>query len=171
MSDKLTTSRAPGGAHHHLSQLVGTWHGTTQTWFEPGKLADESPWQATIRMAVDDRFALYEYQGSLQGKPLAGLAIIGYHIDRERYEMAWVDSFHTGTEIMYCTGTPAAERFAVLTHYGPPDAQWGWRTEITFGGAEGGAESDSDHLIITAFNITPAGDEGKAVETRYQRQP
>ena len=39
-----------------LKSLVGSWEGTCQTWFEPGKLADESESKV--------RFARYSMAGS-----------------------------------------------------------------------------------------------------------
>jgi hypothetical protein len=50
-----------------------------RTWFEPDKLADESPWQGSIRRVLGGRFALHEYRGSLQGEPLEGLVVYGYN--------------------------------------------------------------------------------------------
>ncbi|GAB4559136.1 MAG: DUF1579 domain-containing protein [Haliangiales bacterium] len=154
-----------------LAQLVGSWAGTAKTWFEPGKLADESPITGTIRLAAGGRFAVHEYQTSLKDTAIEGLAIHGYHIDRARYETAWIDSFHTGTSILFSLGAeaaagatpPAAEPLSVLGHYpagdGPP---WGWRTALTMPSA--------DQLIITHFNITPEGQEAKAVEISYRRR-
>lgn len=73
----------------------------TKTWFEPGKLADESPVKGTIRPVLDGRFAVYEYDGSLEGKPCVGMMIIGYSQFEQKFQAAWIDSFHNGTSIMF----------------------------------------------------------------------
>jgi hypothetical protein len=156
-------SRQDGGIHHRLNQLVGEWEGTTRTWFEPGKPADESPWRGTIRPALGGRFVVHEYEGSLQGKPLAGMAIYGYHLDSDRYEMAWVDSFHNGSSILFSKGANEGRGFGVRGSFeapsGPP---WGWRTEIQL--------PEPDQLVITHYVIPPEEQEAKAVETVYRRK-
>lgn len=163
---KLEQSLLPGGAHHRLTQLVGAWAGTARTWFEPDVLADASPIAGTIRSVLDGRFVIHEYRSSLQGKPLAGMAIHGYHIDLDRYETAWIDSFHNGTAIMLSLGERASDNapLSVLGHYSVPGSEtWGWRTAIEM--------PDPDHLVITHYNIIPGGPEARAVEIQYTRQP
>jgi hypothetical protein len=146
--------------HQLLEQLVGEWEGHTKTWYEQGKLADESPWQGSIRLLKGGRYAIHEYRGEIEGKLLEGLVIYGWSKGRKRWETAWIDSFHTATEIMFSTGS--GEAFSVTGTWpveGGPD--WGWRTEMQL--------NSPDDLVITHYVITPDGQEGKGVETVYQR--
>jgi hypothetical protein len=45
--------------------------------------------------------------------------------------------------------------------YGPPEQRWGWRTRFDLVSPE--------ELVITAWNISPTGEEDKATEATYRR--
>ena len=160
MSKKLEDSKL-SGPHYQLSRMVGEWKGTTKTWFEPPKLEDESEIHGTMKLILDGRFVLHEYKSSFGGKPITGMAIYGYNLDTEKYQCAWIDSFHNGSAIMFSQGTKGDANISVLGSYAyiTPETEqhWGWRTEIEFGPEE--------ELILTAYNISPEGQETKATET------
>lgn len=163
MSKKFQESKE-SGIHKELAKLEGKWEGMAKVWFEPGKLADESPVTATIKPILDGRFMLHEYNGSMQGKPLQGMAIIGYDLNMKRYQIAWVDSYHNDTAIMFSMGERSNDQFKVQGSYtwiGPDEeVTWGWRTEIEI-------RSD-DEIVFTAYNIMPDM-EAKATEVVYRR--
>lgn len=156
-------SKQTGSPHHFLSLLAGGWAGTSKLWLEPDKLTDASPVVGNIQLILDGRFALYLYQGSIQDETQHGLFTFGYNTLLDRYEASWVDSWHNNTAIMFCTGSATENGFFVLGSYPDPNGgpDWGWRTEVEL--------VDDDHLLITAYNISPEGGEAKATEASLAR--
>ena len=149
--------------HHFLASLAGDWTGTSKLWLEPDKLNDESPVMGSIQLILEGRFAIYLYQGSIEGEAQHGMFTFGYNTTLEQYEASWVDSFHNNTGIMACTGYAIENGFQVVGNYPDPTGgpDWGWRTEVEL--------IDRDQLIITAYNISPEGEEAKATEAKLTR--
>jgi len=164
MSGTFSTSLT-SGAHALLARMAGRYEGISRTWFEPGEPIDTSPVKGTLRVVLGGRFLMHEYSGSMEGKPLEGIALIGYFLGDGHWQTAWVDSFHNGTRIMLSESAIGSDpqRPDVLGSYpagdGSPD--WGWRTTLE--------QPSADRLVITHFNITPQGEEVKAVEFDYRR--
>lgn len=159
----MTFPKSSGSPHHFLSQLAGSWSGISKLWFEPDKLADESPVLGTITLVLEGRFAIYLYQGSIEGEAQHGMFTFGYNTTLDRYEASWVDSFHNNTAILFCTGNATENGFSVLGSYPDPTGgpDWGWRTQVEL--------IDNDHLVITAYNIHPEYGEAKATEATLTR--
>ncbi len=147
-----------------LQAYTGQWQGMTRTWFEPDKLADESSWQGTIYPILGNRFIQYDYTGSLQGDAFEGKALIGFNAMTKQFEMAWIDSLHQSTGIMYCQGHQTTTGFMVLGSFRASEdgPEWGWRTDFEL--------LNSKQLRIRAYNISPEGMEYLGVETLYTRR-
>ncbi|MCE6988266.1 DUF1579 domain-containing protein [Dyadobacter sp. CY323] len=151
------------GIHQKFQSFIGEWEGVTKTWFEPDVGADESPMKGIIRSILGGRFILHEYQGTLSGSPFEGSATYGFDLGSNKFQAAWIDSFHMSTGIMLSEGHEIGNGFSVLGSYGGPDIPepWGWRTTLEL--------VNPNELIITAYNISPEGQEDKATETVYKR--
>jgi len=153
-----------------LQTLVGKWEGTSRTWLRPDAVADETPIRARIRRIGDTSFVLHEYDCTFAGEPREGVEIVGLNLEDVEggpFLSAWVDSFHMSRDVMLSRGGGAAGGFAGLGTYSgdaknPSSPSWGWRSHLDL--------HDPNHFSITAYNISPEGQETKATETIYTRR-
>ncbi len=162
--DAATAPTAPFSAaaeHEALTALVGRWSGVTRSWIEPSGAPDEAATEASVEALLGGRWIRIAYQGRAMGQPHGGELIVGFHKDAGEHEAAWLDSFHTGSAMMMSVGKPGVEgEIRVLGSYAAGAERWGWRTILRHHG---------DELVIESFNISPAGQEDHAVETRLRR--
>ncbi len=145
-----------------FSSLTGAWKGTKQLWLMPGAPAKTSTAMATVSVAASGKFLHVGY--TWQEETLQqGILIMGVEGDNKTVAATWIDSWHNGDRIMNCKGgLTAAGAFSVRANYpAPPGPDWGWRIEVE--------PVDAARWWLRMFNITPQGEEAKAVEIEFKR--
>lgn len=149
-------------AHELLAEFAGHFRGPTKLWLEPGAAPEESIAELHAELILGGRWLRISYRSAALQQPHAGEMLLGYHKDAAKYELAWIDSFHTGSAIMLCAGSDAESKIVnVLGSYYAAGQKWGWRTRFS--------KPTADQLLIESFNVTPDGTEERALEWMLTR--
>lgn len=148
-------------AHELLRFFEGFWRGTTRIWLDPGTPPEETVTELHAELVLGGRWLRIQYRGVAFGKPHAGEMLLGYHKDVSRYELAWIDSSHTGSAILLSTGVASERGVDVLGSYVAGNERWGWRTRLH--------RSSPTELTMEAFNVTPDGAEYPAIASRLSQ--
>jgi hypothetical protein len=146
-----------------LEQFVGGWSATYRLWLTPADPVRESASRAELALAAGRGFATLRYVWEDRGKPHDGLLIIRNAPEPDLLDMVWVDSFHTAGKFMTFRGEPTGDGSlsALGSWAAPPGPDWGWRIVLS-------AETESEP-VVRMYVITPDGETGLAVESRYSR--
>jgi hypothetical protein len=153
-------ARFERSAHHALLHAMrGTWRGTTSTWFDPLKTPEDSPTEARVELLLGGRFVRLTYASSVMGTKHAGEMTFGYA--DEHFTIAWIDSFHTSNAITPLKGEPGRDAISCLGSYAAGTETWGWRIAASL--------SEEGELLVQEWNISPAGQEDRAIEMRLRR--
>ena len=136
--------------------LTGSWKGTVRTWLDPEGEPSSNEFEGTFRRVFDGASILGEYRSSVGEHTSNGTMLIGKDIATGRSSMMWVDTFHTGGNAMTFDHDGSAFRGS----YAAGDQTWRWRIVL---------DATQGELAIDHFNISPDGQEDRAVEVRCRR--
>lgn len=148
--------------HEELfGRFVGRWRGSSSLFLDPEGEGDTQPsWVEVVEVARGN-FLRVDYYWTVDEVVEEGVLLIGFDPKRPRYEAAWIDSWHMSRAMMFGIGEPG-ETFDVRGTYavsGYPD--WGWRVRL---------EAEDDRLRLLMWNISPEGEEARAVVGGYERE-
>lgn len=142
---------------------MGAWVGQNKLWFEPTQTPIECATSAEIRGEAAGRILRLSYKWEYDGKPCAGVLLLGDDGKTGRCDASWADSFHNGDRLMPLTGPAAGDGTVSVTgrYPAPPGPDWGWRITLD--------HPSSDAFVMRMHNIMPDGTEALAVEASYLR--
>jgi hypothetical protein len=145
------------------SALTGDWQGTKQLYMEPPPTpAITSASQASVTSIAGGSFLQLSYTWTFEGEEQSGVLLFGSD-EENNATVAWVDSFHMSSKIMFSTGQADGASIDVRGSYqAPPGPDWGWRTQIR--------SISAGEFQLVMHNISPAGEEDLAVQIDYTRR-
>lgn len=137
-----------------LSERAGTERtGTGELWLDP--LGDEAHrYDCTLRITADALRYTWQHEGKTHQ---------GEFLMRDG-ALSWSDTWHQPQQVTCSPIAGAWGLFAVAYTYAAPGSpDWGWRTVLS--------ERPSGELVLQMTNITPWGEEARAVRMVFRRAP
>ncbi len=134
---------------------AGQWSGTVDTWLDPSAAPTRNEITATTSRLLDGTCVQIDYRSHVGDSRSDGLMILGKDIHTGRLSLTWIDTFHTGSNVM---NFAADESGSLHGAYAAGEEVWRWRIVVHAG----------EKLRIQHFNISPAGEEAPAIEVNLR---
>ncbi|HUR82981.1 MAG TPA: DUF1579 family protein [Thermoanaerobaculia bacterium] len=127
------------------------WSGTCDVWLDPPNPPAHADITATTSQVLDGKTTQIDYRSSVKGKRSDGVMLVGTDIGNNKPCLTWIDTYHTGGNVMlFATDADGS----LIGNWDAGGEVWRWRIRI----------EEGDELRIRHFIITPAGEEGPAIE-------
>ena len=150
------------GPHARLAELVGEWTGTATVWHEPKEPHSVDHMTLVAEPVAGGRAIRITTTVGLGPGQATGELLVGYHLHDAQWQGAWVDSAHTGTQLIMLEGD-GSDPEARPSMYGTWPAgedRWGWQVSLLVDGPE----------LLVAHDIVPPGrDPSRGIEWRCRR--
>ena len=150
----MTDQEAP------FDRLVGTWTGQSTLWLDPEGEGDTQPSNVRVSTVARGKALWVDYDWTVDDTSEEGSLLIERDPKQPGYRAAWVDSWHQDRAMMVLTGDDAEAVDVRGTYQVPGYPEWGWRIRL---------ETDGERLRLLMWNISPEGNEARAVEGGYER--
>lgn len=161
-TEQLRCTLAVMSNHQWLAELSGAWSGTVRTWLDPTAPPLENTVTGTFRRAFDGPTVVHEYSSHVGDKRSDGMMIVGTDIETNQPSLTWVDTFHTGGNVMTLRTTAGSEELTFAGAYAAgPEEVWRWRITVR--------QASTGEVSIDHVNITSDGEEAPAIEVRLRR--
>jgi len=138
---------------HWLEKFAGTkWKGKGELWLDPeGNSAEVFDCQLNIENDAIHYTWLYENEEKTGSYTFNDVGAI------------WGDSWHQQTPVQCFNAKNAWGIFTIIHEYKVPNnPNWGWRSKLS--------ERPDGSLVIQMTNITPWGEEGRAVRMVFNSE-
>jgi hypothetical protein len=144
-----------------LQGLVGSWAGHSTLWLDPEGEGDTQPSSAEIALAANGKALRVDYEWQVDDATERGSMLVERDPKRPGFRAAWVDSWHQDRVMMVLAGDVADAVDFRGTYQAEGWPEWGWRIRL---------EADADEMRLLMWNISPEGQEARAVEGIYRRE-
>lgn len=131
---------------------AGHWRGTVETWLDPSAPPASNHIAATTAPLLDGKTSQIEYGSHVGENRSDGVMTVGTDIGTNKPCLVWVDTFHTGANVMLFAG---GDDGSFRGNWIAGEETWRWRVQIS---------ATPDELRILHFIVTPAGEESRAIE-------
>ena len=112
-----------GPEHKVLGTLVGSWDAKVKFYFPDPTKPSESKGTMTRKLILGGNFLHESFQGEFVGKKFAGVALIGFDVNKKIFETVWCDSMSTSMTLSKGTYHPEKKTLISVGEEFEPDSK------------------------------------------------